>query len=143
MPLVIITPSLVGAQIDDSKIKYQRVQWFIVYPESKTLTSDSLQSVLVNDQKLYDYKSQEKLQQIKPQNGQIFQIGSLTFIEPTDALEYYTKIITIVKGGDVIFAKIYLLDNTHHWSNDRILPDSILGQTILGDERQVAILDTS
>src|SRR3990167_6569269 len=127
VPLCLITPCLICAQFDDSKIKYQRVQWFIVYPESKTSTSDSLQSILINDQNLYDYKSQEELQQIKPQKGQIYQIGSLTFIESTDALEYYTKIITIAKGGDVIFAKIYLLDNSHHWSNDRILPDSILG----------------
>ena len=143
MPLVIITPSLVGAQIDDSKIKYQKVHWYIVYPVSKTLTSDVLQTVLINDKKLYEFKSEDPITQQKEINQSVQMFGTLTFIESTDAQAYYTKIISTVKGADVLYAKIDLTSNSHHWSNDRILPDSILGQTILGDERQVAILDTS
>ena len=140
MPLVIITPSLVGAQIDDSKIKYQKVHWYIVYPVSKTLTSNALQTVLINDEKLYDYKSQEPIRQVKEINRPIEMSGGLTFIESTDAQTYYTKIITTVKGVDVIYAKIDLTSNSHHWSDDRVQPDIILGQTILGDEKQLAIL---
>ena len=134
MPLVIITPSLVGAQIDDSKIKYQKVHWYIVYPVSKTLTSDSLQTVLINDEKLYDYKSQDPITQVKTINEPVQMFGTLTFIESTDAQAYYTKIITTVKGADVLYAKIDLTSNSHHWSDDRVQPDIILGQTILGDE---------
>ena len=140
MPLVIITPTLVGAQIDDSRIKYQRVDWYIVYPISKTLTSDALQTVLVNDEKLYDYKSKEPIRQVKEIDRPVEMTGGLTFIKSTDALTYYTKIITTIKGADVIYARIYLLDNSHHWSDDRVQPDIILGQTILGDEKQLAIL---
>ena len=134
MPLVIITPSLVGAQIDDSKIKYQKVHWYIVYPVSKTLTSDALQTVLINDEKLYDYKSQDPIIQDKRVDEAIQMFGTLTFIESTDAQAYYTKIITTVKGADVLYAKIDLTSNSHHWSDDRVQPDIILGQTILGDE---------
>ena len=134
MPLVIITPSLVGAQIDDSKIKYQKVHWYIVYPVSKTLTSNALQTVLINDEKLYDYKSQDLITQVKTINEPVQMFGTLTFIESTDAQAYYTKIITTVKGADVIYAKIDLTSNSHHWSDDRVQPDIILGQTILGDE---------
>ena len=133
MPLVIITPSLVGAQIDDSKIKYQKVHWYIVYPVSKTLTSNALQTVLINDEKLYDYKSQDLITQVKTINEPVQMFGTLTFIESTDAQAYYTKIITTVKGADVIYAKIDLTLNSHHWSDDRVQPDIILGQTILGD----------
>ena len=140
MPLVIITPSLVGAQIDDSNLKYQKVHWYIVYPISKTLTSDALQTVLVNDKKLYEFKSEDPITQEKIINEPIQMFGTLTFIESTDAQAYYTKIITTVKGADVIYAKIDLTSNSHHWSDDRVQPDIILGQTILGDEKQLAIL---
>ena len=137
MPLVIITPSLVGAQIDDSKIKYQKVHWYIVYPVSKTLTSDALQTVLVNDQKLYEFKSEDPITQQKEINQPIQMYGTLTFTDSTDAQAYYTKIITTVKGADVIYAKIDLTLNSHHWSNDRVQPDIILGQTILGDSNAI------
>ena len=137
MPLVIITPSLVGAQIDDSKLKYQKVHWYIVYPVSKTLTSDALQTVLVNDKKLYEFKSEDPITQQKVIDRPIEMFGTLTFIESTDAQAYYTKIITTVKDTDVIYAKIYLLDNSHHWLNDKIRPDTILGQTTLGEEDAV------
>jgi len=137
VPLVIITPSLVGAQIDDSKIKYQKVHWYIVYPVSKTLTSDALQTVLVNDQKLYEFKSEDPITQQKEINQPIQMYGTLTFTDSTDAQAYYTKIITTVKGADVIYAKIDLTLNSHHWSNDRVQPDIILGQTILGDSNAI------
>jgi len=134
VPLVIITPSLVGAQIDDSNLKYQKVHWYIVYPVSKTLTSDALQTVLVNDKKLYEFKSEDPMTQQKEINQPVQIYGTLTFIESTDAQAYYTKIITTVKGADVLYAKIDLTSNSHHWSDDRVQPDIILGQTILGDE---------
>ena len=137
MPLVIITPSLVGAQIDDSKIKYQKVHWYIVYPISKTLTSDALQTVLVNDKKLYEFKSEDPITQEKRIDEPVQMFGTLTFIESTDAQAYYTKIITTVKGADVIYAKIDLTSNSHHWSDDRVQPDIILGQTILGDSNAI------
>ena len=123
-----------GAQIDDSNLKYQKVHWYIVYPVSKTLTSDALQTVLVNDEKLYEYKSQDPIIQDKRVNEPLQMFGTLTFIESTDAQAYYTKIITTVKGADVLYAKIDLTSNSHHWSDDRVQPDIILGQTILGDE---------
>ena len=141
MPLVIITPSLVGAQIDDSKIKYQKVHWYIVYPVSKTLTSDALQTVLVNDKKLYEFKSEDPITQDKRIDEPIQMFGTLTFIESTDAQAYYTKIITTVKGADVIYAKIDLTSNSHHWSDDRVQPDIILGQTILGDVNAISSLN--
>ena len=122
-----------GAQIDDSNLKYQKVHWYIVYPVSKTLTSDALQTVLVNDEKLYEYKSQDPIIQDKRVNEPLQMFGTLTFIESTDAQAYYTKIITTVKGADVLYAKIDLTSNSHHWSDDRVQPDIILGKTILGD----------
>ena len=66
--------------------------------------------------------------------------GTLTFTNTVDAQAYYTKIITTIKGADVIYAKIDLTLNSHHWSDERVQPDVILGQTILGDEKQLAIL---
>ena len=129
---------MVGAQIDDSKIKYKRVDWYIVYPQSKSLTSDQLQTILVNDQKLYQYKSQEPIRQEKTDLTRPIEMnGGLTFIDSNDALSYYTKIITTLRASDVIYAKIDYLDNSHHWSNDKVQPDSILGQTILGDVNAV------
>jgi hypothetical protein len=127
----------VGAQIDDSRIKYQKVHWYIVYPETKTLTSDALQTVLVNDKKLYEFKSEDPITQDKRIDEPIQMFGTLTFIESTDAQAYYTKIITTVKGADVIYAKIDLTSNSHHWSDDRVQPDIILGQTILGDSNAI------
>ena len=126
-----------GAQIDDSRIKYQKVHWYIVYPETKTLTSDALQTVLVNDKKLYEFKSEDPITQDKRIDEPIQMFGTLTFIESTDAQAYYTKIITTVKGADVIYAKIDLTSNSHHWSDDRVQPDIILGQTILGDSNAI------
>jgi len=127
----------VGAQIDDSRIKYQKVHWYIVYPETKTLTSDALQTVLVNDKKLYEFKSEDPITQDKRIDEPIQMFGTLTFIESTDAQAYYTKIITTVKGADVLYAKIDLTSNSHHWSDDRVQPDIILGQTILGDSNAI------
>jgi len=129
----------VGAAADDF-LKYQKVHWYIVYPESKTLTSDALQTILQSAKTLYTYKSQDPITQQKQTGKPIQMYGTLTFIESTDAQAYYTKIITTVKGADVIYAKIDLTSNSHHWSNDRVQPDIILGQTILGDENQLAIL---
>ena len=93
-----------------------------------------MQTVLVNDEKLYEYKSQDHIIQDKRVNEPLQMFGTLTFIESTDAQAYYTKIITTVKGADVLYAKIDLTSNSHHWSDDRVQPDIILGQTILGDE---------
>lgn len=89
---------------------------------------------MTNDQKLYEYKSQDAITQQKADlTRPIEMYGTLTFIESTDAQAYYTKLITTVKGADVIYAKIDLTSNSHHWSDDRVQPDVILGQTILGD----------
>jgi hypothetical protein len=104
------------------------------------LTSDALQTILVNDEKLYQYKSKTIITQQKESGKPIQMYGTLTFIESTDAQTYYTKIITTVKSADVIYAKIDLTSNSHHWSDDRVQPDIILGQTILGDENQLALL---
>ena len=64
--------------------------------------------------------------------------GTLTFLDSVEAQGYYTKIITTIKGADVLYAKIDLTLNSHHWTNDKIQPDQILGQTILGDSNALS-----
>ena len=96
-----------------------------------------MQTVLVNDKKLYEFKSEDPITQDKRVDEPVQMYGTLTFIESTDAQAYYTKIITTVKGADVIYAKIDLTSNSHHWSDDRVQPDIILGQTILGDSNAI------
>ena len=66
--------------------------------------------------------------------------GTLTFIDSVEAQAYYTKIITTIKGADVLYAKIDLTLNSHHWTDDAVEPDIILGQTILGDANAISFL---
>ena len=66
--------------------------------------------------------------------------GTLTFIDSVEAQAYYTKIITTVKGADVLYAKIDLTLNSHHWTDDTVEPDTIVGQTILGNENAISFL---
>lgn len=66
--------------------------------------------------------------------------GTLTFTNNADAQSFYNTMISTVKGADVIYAKLDRTLNSHHWSDDRVEPDIILSQTILGDEKQLAIL---
>lgn len=66
--------------------------------------------------------------------------GTLTFINNADAQTFWNKLSTTVKSTDIIYAKLDLTSNSHHWSDARVQPDIILNQIILGDENQLAIL---
>lgn len=100
-----------------------------------------METVIITEQTKYQYKSLVSPVQLKADISKpIVMSGSLTFLDSTDALTYYTKIITTIKGADVIYAKIDFLDNSHHWTNDKVQPDAILGQTIFGDVNAVSNL---
>lgn len=93
---------------------------------------------MLSEKSRYEYKSEDQIIQSKEDLSRPIEMsGTLTFITSTDAQAYYTKIITTVKGADVIYAKIDLTSNSHHWSDDRVEPDIILGQTILGDPNAI------
>ena len=66
--------------------------------------------------------------------------GTLTFLDTVEAQGYYTKIVTTLKSVDVIYAKIDLTLNSHHWANNRVQADQVLGQTILGDVNAISII---
>ncbi len=64
-----------------------------------------------------------------------------TFINPTGASGFYVGKVntftTLDNANRIHFAQIDLLSNNHHWEDDRIQPDIILAQTILGDPDEI------
>lgn len=59
--------------------------------------------------------------------------GTLTFLTNADANTFWAKLQTIVVSNQVIYAKFDLTQNAHHWSDNRVPPDIITDQIILGD----------
>lgn len=129
------------AQLDDSNTKYQRVEWIAYYPEARNSMSDQLQSILISERERYEFKSENPIIQDKRIGDLTLMYGSLTFRKSIDAQWYYLNIITTMRASDVVYAKVQLLDNSHHWTDNKIEPDDILGQTIYG-EPNFALLRT-
>ena len=129
---------MVGAQIDDSNIKYYKAHWYIVYPTAKEIETDILQTLLTSEKAKYELKSEDPIIQEKTNVVQLS--GTLTFKNQHDGLLYYSKMLSSITFNDVIYAKFDLTNNTHHWSDDRVLPDEILAQLIQGDTSQFEIL---
>ena len=97
-----------------------------------------MQALLITEKAKYLYKSTDPIIEIKADSSKPIQMsGTLTFLDSVQAQGYYTKLVTTLKSADVLYAKIDLTLNSHHWSDDRVQPDVILGQTILGDANAV------
>lgn len=135
-----MAPALVGAQIDDSNSKYKKVHWYIVLASNKRTVADSFQLSLITEKAKYTYKSETPITLQQSTGSPIQMYGTLTFINNADADTLWDSLKTIVLPTQIVYAKLDLSSNAHHWSNDRVPPDIILDQIILGDVNQLAIL---
>lgn len=126
--------------MDDSNLKYQKIHWYIVLQNSKGSIADTYQFALISEKAKYTYKSETPLIEIQQTGKPIQMYGTLTFINDLDAQTFWNKLTTTTKASDVIYAKLDLTSNSHHWSDDRVEPDIILNQIILGSDSQFAIL---
>ena len=126
--------------MDDSNIKYQRVDWYIVLLNTKGVIADSYQFALVTEESKYVYKSTVTPIEIQQSGKPIRMYGSLTFINDNDSIIFYNALISLVKSSDIIYAQLDRTSNSHHWSDDRVQPDIMLQKTVLGDANQLAIL---
>ncbi len=141
LPLLLI-PFLVNteAQIltDDQDLKYQRVQYYIVYDSTKQTTADLL--VLESNREIAKYSFKDKQdpeRKTLTEKGTIqYEVqGYLTFTNERDAQAYYNKIIPMIKNDDVVYALIYLLENNHHKENPD--PDVVIEKIEYGNYENV------
>ena len=58
--------------------------------------------------------------------------GSFTFLDDADAVTFM-NFLHSKNLNAVLYAKIDMTINNHHWSDDRVQPAIILDQIILGD----------
>jgi len=59
----------------------------------------------------------------------------MTFTNDADALTFKNTIFPLIDSKDVVYALVYYLGNTHHYSNP--LPDVILEKIEYGDQNAV------
>lgn len=95
---------------------------------------------MITEKAKYTYKSETPITELQRVGHPVEMYGTLTFINETDAQAFWDKLLATIKGSDVIYAKMDLTSNSHHWSDDRVQPDIILDQIIIGDEKQLAAL---
>ena len=62
--------------------------------------------------------------------------GSFTFLNDADATIFMDFLKSKNING-VLYAKIDMTINNHHWSDDRVQPAIILDQIILGDANAI------
>jgi len=63
--------------------------------------------------------------------------GSFTFLNDSDAITFMNFLKSKNING-VLYAKIDMTINNHHWSDDRVQPDIILDQIILGNPNAIS-----
>lgn len=107
---------------------------------SKGSIADAYQFAIITEKAKYTYKSTTPILEIQRTGKPVEMYGSLTFINNADAVLFYNQLSSVVKVGDIIYGKIDRLSNSHHWSDDRVEPDIILDEIVLGDVKQLAIL---
>jgi len=125
---------LIGAQVDDSNISYNRIDYYIVFPLNRIATANALHTAISQEEVKYEYKNLV-LPSIKTTTV-ITMFGSFTFLDNSNAATFMDFLKSKNING-VLYAQIDMTINNHHWSDDRVQPDIILDQIILGDANAI------
>ena len=123
-----------GAQIDDSQISYNRIDYYIIFPLNRVVTANALHTAISQEEIKYNYKN--LILPTISSTTAIQMFGSFTFLNNADAVTFMNFLHTKNLNG-VIYAKIDMTINNHHWADDRVQPDIIIDQIILGDSNAI------
>ncbi len=125
-------------KIELDKSSYNRVDFDFYVKDDPQRNDEQLRVFAFNEKLKYNLKYEEikiskNIHDVINGTTIIRIYGGLTFETPADALNYYNGLQSIPKAlnDTIVYAKIYLLENTNHYKNPR--PDIVIDVIEIGD----------
>ena len=112
---------------------------YLVFDDVNRASAIQVKDAFKNKSETYPLKDhfQDWSQKVEEHNGRDLAIlwASFTFDTKDDCKAFYNWIIDNMPQNikdDILYGKILVLDNTHHYPNDEILPDVIVFENTIG-----------